>query len=294
MKIVVLGGSGFLGSHVADELSKKRHQVTIFDKKKSKWIRSDQKMFIGNILNPNDLENVIKNTDVVFHFAALADLDQALKNPINTVKVNILGTVQVLELCRKHNVKRFIHASTIYVNSTDGGFYRSSKKAAEDYVEEYKKIHDLNYTIVRFGSLYGQRSDDTNGVRIIVKNAIVNGQISYTGSRKTVRSYIHILDAAKACVDTLKKKYENKHVIITGKKQIKMTMFLKNLSKMLKISKKIKFQNKKIVGHYDITPFTYKFKRGQIFKHKSNLDIYDGILQLINEIRNEKNYKNIN
>ena len=135
MKVTVLGGSGFLGSHVADELSKRGHKVIIFDKKKSKWIRSDQKMFIGNILNPNDLENVIKNTDVVFHFAALADLDQALKNPINTVKVNILGTVQVLELCRKHNVKRFIHASTIYVNSTDGGFYRSSKKAAEDYVE---------------------------------------------------------------------------------------------------------------------------------------------------------------
>ena len=291
MKVTVLGGSGFLGSHVADELSKRGHKVIIFDKKKSKWIRSDQKMFIGNILNPNDLENVIKNTDVVFHFAALADLDQALKNPINTVKVNILGTVQVLELCRKHNVKRFIHASTIYVNSTDGGFYRSSKKAAEDYVEEYKKIHDLNYTIVRFGSLYGQRSDDTNGVRIIVKNAIVNGQISYTGSRKTVRSYIHILDAAKACVDTLKKKYENKHVIITGKKQIKMTMFLKNLSKMLKISKKIKFQNRKVVGHYDITPFTYQFKKGQIFKYKSNIDIHDGILQLINEIKNERNLK---
>ena len=291
MKITVTGGSGFLGSHVADELSKRGHKVIIFDKKKSKWIRSDQKMFIGNILNPNDLENVIKNTDVVFHFAALADLDQALKNPINTVKVNILGTVQVLELCRKHNVKRFIHASTIYVNSTDGGFYRSSKKAAEDYVEEYKKIHDLNYTIVRFGSLYGQRSDDTNGVRIIVKNAIVNGQISYTGSRKTVRSYIHILDAAKACVDTLKKKYENKHVIITGKKQIKMTMFLKNLSKMLKISKKVKFQNRKVVGHYDITPFTYQFKKGQIFKHKSNIDIHDGILQLINEIKNERNLR---
>ena len=291
MKVTVLGGSGFLGSHVADELSKRGHKVIIFDKKKSKWIRSDQKMFIGNILNPNDLENVIKNTDVVFHFAALADLDQALKNPINTVKVNILGTVQVLELCCKHNVKRFIHASTIYVNSTDGGFYRSSKKAAEDYVEEYKKIHDLNYTIVRFGSLYGQRSDDTNGVRLIVKNAIVNGQISYTGSRKTVRSYIHILDAAKACVDTLKKKYENKHVIITGKKQIKMTMFLKNLSKMLKISKKIKFQNRKVIGHYDITPFTYQFKKGQIFKHKSNIDIHDGILQLINEIKNERNLR---
>ena len=146
MKIIVTGGSGFLGSHVADELSKRGHDVTIFDKKKSKWIRSDQKMFIGDILNPNDLENVIKNTDVVFHFAALADLNQALKNPINTVKVNILGTVQALELCCKYNIKRFIQASTIYVNSSEGGFYRSSKKVAEDYVREYNKNYNLNYT----------------------------------------------------------------------------------------------------------------------------------------------------
>ena len=74
-------------------------------------------------------------------------------------------------------------------------------------------------------------------------------------------------------------------------KQIKMTMFLKNLSKMLKISKKIKFQNRKVVGHYDITPFTYQFKKGQIFKHKSNIDIQDGFLQLINEIKNERNLR---
>ena len=73
MKIVVTGGSGFLGSHVADELSKKGHEVIIFDKKKSKWIRSDQKMHIGTILSFNDLEKAIKSSDIIFHFAALAD-----------------------------------------------------------------------------------------------------------------------------------------------------------------------------------------------------------------------------
>jgi len=294
MKIIVTGGSGFLGSHVADELSKRGHDVTIFDKKKSKWIRSDQKMYLGDILNPKDLESAIKCADVVFHFAALVDLSHTLKEPINTVRVNILGTVLALELCCKHKIKRFIHASTIYVNSVDGGFYRSSKKAAEDYVEEYKKIHNLNYTILRFGSLYGQRADATNGVRKILTDAIVNDEMSYAGSRKTVRRYIHVLDAAKACVDILKEKYKNKHLTITGKKEIKMTMFLKKLSKILKISKKIKYQNKKIIGHYETTPFTYKFKKGQIFKLKSSINIYHGILKLIDEIKNEKKSKNIN
>ena len=172
MKITVTGGSGFLGSHVADALSKKGHKVTIFDKKKSKWIRSDQKIVIGDILDAKALENVIKDADVVFHFAALGDLNQALREPVNSVITNILGTVRTLELSRKHKIKRFIHASTIYVNSAEGSFYRSSKKAAEDYVDEYKKNYGLNYTILRFGSLYGQRSDDTNGVKKIVKSAI--------------------------------------------------------------------------------------------------------------------------
>ena len=119
MKIIVTGGSGFLGSHVADELSKKGHEVTIFDKKKSKWIRSDQKMYIGDILNVKDLENVIKGADALFHYAALADIDEALKKPIETANINISGTVLALEFSYKYKIKRFVHASTIYVNSKD-------------------------------------------------------------------------------------------------------------------------------------------------------------------------------
>ena len=288
MKAVVTGGSGFLGSHVADVLSEKGYKVKIFDKKKSKWIRSDQEMCIGDILNLKDLDSVIKGADFVFHFAALSDLNQASKEPTKTVKVNILGTVLALELCRKHNVKRFVHASTIYVNSADGGFYRSSKKAAEDYVEEYKKIYGINYTILRFGSLYGPRSDDTNGVKMIVKNAILTGKVNYYGSKKSIRAYIHVLDAAKACVDILKNKYKNKNIILTGKKKIKISIFLKKLTTMLKISKKIEFQNKEYTGHYTVTPFNYKPRKGIKFMFKSTVNFYDGLLQLINEMKKEK------
>ena len=285
MKIAVLGGSGFIGSHVADMLSKRGHKVTIFDQKKSKWLRSDQKMYVGDILNSKNLENAIKGKDVIYHFAALADLDQALKEPINTVKVNILGTVQALELCCKHNVKRFIHASTIYVNSVDGGFYRSSKRAAEDYVEEYKKIHNLNYTILRFGSLYGQRADDINGVRKIIKRAIAKGKITYVGNRKSVREYINISDAAKACCEILKNKYKNKHIILTGTKKIKVFDFLNRLSKILNISQKIEFRNLKFAGHYIAIPYTYKPEKGVKFVFKSTSNFYKQLPQLVNEIK---------
>ena len=68
MKVVVLGGSGFIGSHVADELSKRGNKVIIFDKKKSKWLRRDQKMLIGDIFNYKALEKAIKGCQVVYNF----------------------------------------------------------------------------------------------------------------------------------------------------------------------------------------------------------------------------------
>ena len=73
-----------------------------------------------------------------------------MSKPHDTVNYNILGTVNLLELCKKYKVKRFVFASSIYVNSKQGGFYRSSKRAAEDYVEEYNQRYNLNFTILRF------------------------------------------------------------------------------------------------------------------------------------------------
>ncbi len=288
MKITILGGSGFLGSHVVDALVRKGHKVKVFDIKRSIWLPKGIKMYKGDILNTKSLDKAIKGADIVFHFAALADLDRALKDPINSVKINILGTVLALEMCRKHNIKRFIYASTIYVNSVEGGFYRSSKKAGEDYIKEYKKIYNLNYTILRFGSLYGERANETNGVRKIIKSAIENNKISYNGNKRAVREYINVSDASKACVEILKKKYNNKHIILTGTKKIKVSHFLSHLSKILNISKKIEFKNLKTTGHYVVSPYTYKPEKAEKFVLKSSSNFYKNLPQLINEIKTNK------
>ena len=192
MKVIILGGSGFIGSHVADELSKKGHKVTIFDKKKSKWLRKNQKMLVGDILNYDALSNAIRNNQIVYNFAAISDLDRAMHEPLISARINILGTVQALNLCRKYKVKRFIHASSIYATSSQGGFYSCSKRAADDYVEEFNKIYKLNYTILRFGSVYGLRSDKSNGLRRIIDKAIWQRKIVYLGNKRTVRKYINV------------------------------------------------------------------------------------------------------
>ena len=126
-KVIVFGGSGFLGSHVADALTDNGYDVTIFDTIESPWLRDSQKMVIGDILDFNSLNTLLENVFAVYNFAAIADLNEAIDKPIETVKINILGNVNILEACKNNNVKKFIYASSVYVNSREGGFYKCSK-----------------------------------------------------------------------------------------------------------------------------------------------------------------------
>ena len=286
MKIVILGGSGFIGSHVADELSKRNHKVTIFDRRKSKRLRSDQKMLVGDIFNYGALENAIKGNQIVYNFAALSNMDQAMHEPLTCARVNILGMVQALNLCRKYKVRRFIHASSIYATSSQGSFYSCSKRAAEDYLVEFNKSYKLNYTILRFGSVYGLRSDKNNGIRIILDKAISQRKIIYMGNKKAVRKYINVLDAAKACVEILKSRYENKCVVLTGQKSIKISKLLKFFAKILNINSKIIFKDEKgNTVHYIKTPNLYKAKKGRGLLLRSRINFHDGLLSLIQDIK---------
>ena len=136
-KVIVFGGSGFLGSHVSDELTKNDYDVFIFDIKKSPYFQTNQTMIIGNILDKDLVRETIKGAFAVFHFAAIADIEEAKNNPLETVNYNVIGTINILEACKEYDIKRFIYASTIYVYSDHGSFYRSSKQACELFIENY-------------------------------------------------------------------------------------------------------------------------------------------------------------
>ena len=273
MKCIVTGGSGFLGSHVAEELTKNNYEVIIFDKKKSQWIKKKQKMVVGNLDNLKKIEPYIKKCDFVFHFAGLSDLNEALTKPSESAIYN-----------KQHKVKRFIFASSIYVLSEQGGFYRVSKKAAEEYIEEFSKRLKLNFTILRYGTIYGPRSNNDNGVRKIIYNAVKNKNVVYNGSVNSERKYINVKDAAAIAVKILKKKYENKHLNVFGSKKIKVKEFLIKVKKILKIKNKIKFKNKKMLGHYVSNPSNFKIKKGKNITSTSHKNFDKDIKEIIKEI----------
>lgn len=286
-KAVVIGGSGFIGSHVADHLSSSGYKVVIYDEKASIWISKDQKMVIGDVQDKDKIGQVIAGAEVVYNFAALADLNQALNQPLKTVQINILGNINIMEACRIHKVKRFVYASTIYVHSSEGGFYRCSKQASEAYIEEYKKVYGLNYTILRYGSLYGPRADNTNGIYRIVKSALNNKVISYKGDVNSMREYIHVDDAARASIDILSDNFINESIVLTGQEPMRVTDMLEILAEILGLDvNSVEFVENEYIGHYIRTPYSYQPKLGRKYIPPVHVDLGQGLLQVIHDIDN--------
>jgi len=284
MKVIVFGGSGFLGSHTADALIKKGHSVTIFDKKKSPYLQKNQKMIVGNILDKKAVEKAINEQDVIYNFAGIADIYEAKFKPVETVENNILGNTIVLEAARKNKVKRYVFASTLYVYSQAGGFYRSSKQACELIIENYNEEYNLPYTILRYGSLYGPRSDDNNYIYRIIKEAVTTGKIISFGQPEDLREYIHVQDAARYSVEILSKDFENQYVILTGNQPMRRKDLLIMINEMLGNKIKIEFEPQESKVHYEVTPYSFSPKIARKFAGQYHLDMGQGLLQSINEI----------
>ncbi|MBF0340495.1 MAG: NAD(P)-dependent oxidoreductase [Magnetococcales bacterium] len=287
MRVCVIGGSGFLGSHVADQLSAAGHEVRICDRNPSPWLQSGQTMLVGDLLTFEFLQEAVKGCDAVYNFAALADLNDALDKPIETVKINVLGNVHVLEACRLQGVKRFVYASTVYVYSREGGFYRCSKQAAEHYVEEYQQVYGLDYTILRYGSLYGPRADHSNGLYRIVKNALETGVLRYQGSPDSLREYIHVEDAARASVAALDDDFRNQSVVLTGQESMRVLDMLEMLAEILGLKNAVEFISGEQPGHYVRTPYAYQPKLGRKYVPPMHVDLGQGLLQLIDVVRSK-------
>ena len=291
MKAIVFGGSGFLGSHVADELLKQGYETIIYDKTPSLYLQEGQKMIVGDILDIKNVEKAVKDCDYVYNFAGIADLDKAKIKPLETVNLNILGNINILEASVKSNIKRFIYASSIYVYSQKGGFYRCSKQASEIYIEEYNKYYGLEYTILRYGSIYGPRADERNPIYRYLKQALEGKKIKCSNPEET-REYIHVRDAAKLSVEILDDKFANRHIILSGHYRMKVKEMMLIIKEIMNNSIEVDFiDNKRTNGHYSYTPYSYSPKIGDKLLNDCYVDIGQGILECLEEI-NDKKFSN--
>lgn len=285
--VLVIGGAGFLGSHIADALSDSGHAVTVFDIVESKYLQTDQKMIVGNILNEDELFQATESMDYVYNIAGIADIDECHERPIDTVKYNILGNAYIIEACVKNKVKKYLFASSAYVYSDAGSFYRISKQSSELLIEGYHEQFGLTYTILRFGSLYGERSDRRNSIYRMIEEALEKHSINYRGDGTEKREFIHVKDAAQLSVEALNTKYDNQNLILTGNSAIDYKDLLDMINEIFHNKIKLKYLPKKSETHYKLSPYSFNPKLGKKLSNNPHIDLGQGILNLINETHNK-------
>ncbi len=225
-RCLVLGGGGFIGSHLTEELLHEGYEVTVFDK--LNFSRKNISDFIDNIKiaegdfnNQIEIDNALDGVDFVFHLVSSTLPASSNENPSYDVETNLISSLNLFKECVERKIKKVIFLSsggTVYgvpesipvkeSNSTNPiCSYGIVKKAIEDYLYMFYKIYGLDYFVFRLSNPYGERQNPfaAQGViPVFMKNAIEDKQINIWGDGEVVRDYIYIKDAVKVLADSLK------------------------------------------------------------------------------------------
>jgi UDP-glucose 4-epimerase len=222
---LVLGGAGFIGSHLTQALLHAGHRVKVFDRPHLDRLpemaaRQGVEMFTGDFLNPQALEPALRGVEAVFHLVSTTLPKTSNDNPMYDVETNVLGTLRLVELCRRHGVRKIVFASsggTVYgvPRSTPidenhatqpSCSYGIHKLAIEKYLHLASLLHGLDYCVLRPANLYGprQRLDTAQGAAGVFLDRALRGQtIQVWGDGSVVRDYVYVDDAVQAFVRAL-------------------------------------------------------------------------------------------
>jgi len=215
-RILVTGGSGFIGSHVVDKLIAAGHQPCIFDMVVSPFHDDSVDTYVGELSDLPALTDAMRDCDTVMHLAAVADVSQVALDPVFAEQVNARGTLHVLQAARDAGVGRVIYASTIWVyNGLTGSvdetatlplanhLYTATKIAGEMYCTSYAELYDLQSTILRFGIPYGPRARPAAVLAQFVRRALDGEPLTVAGAGDQSRRFVYVEDLADGCVAAL-------------------------------------------------------------------------------------------
>jgi UDP-glucose 4-epimerase len=219
MKCVVLGGGGFLGSHLCDALLADGNEVTIFSTPEARNLRELEAkgalLSIGDFFNPADLQRALAGQQIVFHLVSSSVPQTSNEDPCSDVEANLVGTLRLLEMATKAKIRKIIFPSsggTVYgipqeipikeSHPTDPlSSYGITKLTVEKYLHMYWSLYGLDYCVLRISNAYGERqiASATQGViRAFLRKAIRGEQVTVWGDGSIIRDYVFASDIAGA------------------------------------------------------------------------------------------------
>jgi UDP-glucose 4-epimerase len=225
MKTLVTGGCGFIGSHMVDRLLNDGHDVIVIDNLASGSVRNLEQhkgssrlsVQIADIADYNAIEPLFAGVDRVYHLAALADIVPSIEQPKKYHDANVNGTINVLEACRKHNVKRIIYAASSSCYGIPDAYptpetapiqcqypYAVTKYLGEEYCLYWNRVYKMNITSMRFFNVYGPRAR-TSGTYgavfgVFLAQKLNNKPFTVVGDGTQTRDFTFVTDVVDACV----------------------------------------------------------------------------------------------
>ncbi len=248
MLSAVTGGAGFIGSHVVDQLVGAGHEVVVIDHGRCPH-RNDVRYVNADICDFESVRAATEGCDYIFHLAAVSNVGAALNDPVECVRVNVLGTASMLEAARRNHVRRFILASTVWVYSGSrngfvredsplwildaGHVYTSSKISAEMLCHDYLRLYRQPFTILRYGIPYGPRMRDELVISIFLRKALSGQPLTLSGDGRQFRNFIYVEDLAAAHTLVLDPKAENQTYNLEGEERISVRQIAETIDHML-------------------------------------------------------------
>jgi UDP-glucose 4-epimerase len=207
VRVIVTGGAGFLGSHVADHLAAAGHEVSVFDQARTERHRS----LTGDLLEEGDVAAALKGAEAVCHLGAVGDVYLAAERPSLAAAVNVTGTANVCEAALRESVGRLVVASTWEVyghpryQPMDEAHpcepdhpYNITKLASEQLARAYARLKGIPVVALRLGTAYGTRMRPNSVFSVFIRKALLGEAITIQGSGDQGRQFTHASDIARA------------------------------------------------------------------------------------------------
>jgi UDP-glucuronate 4-epimerase len=303
MRILVTGGAGFIGSHVVDRLLSEKHEVVVIDDFNSYYNPEFKRQNVAEALkNPNfkliegdicDL-NVVrlgfaKGLDAIIHLAARAGVRASVEDPFLYQRVNVQGTLNILEAAREAKVKKMTFGSTssVYGLNTKVPFsetdltlnvaapYAATKLAAESLCRAYQHLHGIDMAVLRFFSVYGPRGRPDMAIYQFSERILRDEPIPFFGDGSSRRDYTYVDDIVQGVVATLSRKIGYEIFNLGEAETVQLNDLIKHLENVW--GKKVKLN--RLPDQPGDMPQTYAdiSKAQKILGYKPQTKIVEGI-----------------